>query len=147
MRCMRTLRALIEAEAPMRPGRAVEIALRVLATLVPMHASGLVHGDVRAERVMLDALRVRMLPSEKPPSTNARDDVAGVASILYELLTRTSPDEGGPASHHTPVVLPQRLVDVVESVRSGTALTAASFEHELRLCLLDTLSQARRVRP
>ncbi len=144
---MRTLRALIEAEAPMRPGAAVDIALRILATLVPMHASGRVHGDVRAERVMVDALRVRMLPPEKTSPASARDDVTGVASILYELLTRTSPDEGGPASHHTPALLPQRLVDVVDSVRHGSTLTAVAFEHELRVCQLDALSAARRVRP
>lgn len=133
----------------MRPAPAIEIALRVLQPIVAMHASGAIHGDLRAERIFVDRVRVRILSPERAASaTHAtkEDDAASVASILYELLTRAPADHEGPASQHNPIALPARLVEVVDRARRDRALDADAFAHELRVCLLDALGAAKRLR-
>ncbi len=142
-RAMRTLRRVIETEAPMRPAPAIEIALRVLAPLAAMHAEGRAHGDMRAERIAIDAKSVSFLAPENALSRSQEDDVANVASVLYELLTRAPADDDGPASHHNPIALSERLVDVVERARRSRSFTAVAFSHELRVCLLDALKPTR----
>jgi len=141
-----TLRALIDAEAPLRPARAVQIALQLLEALDDMHEHGRVHGDVRAERVLLQNGQVSLLAAES--SHRVQSDVHGAASILYELLTRAEPTSDKPMSRCTPAILPARLDGVVErALGPPDGFTAAQFAQELRVCLVETLTEgARRLR-
>jgi hypothetical protein len=143
-----SLRALIDAEAPLRAARAVQLALQMLEALQAVHEHGHAHGDVRPELVVLQNGRVSLLPSTKQASATAMNDVRGVAEILYELLTRTEPVSGMPVSRLTPAIVPQRLDDVMERAlglsRNGHFETAPAFAQELRVCLLDALGAARR---
>jgi hypothetical protein len=144
-----TLRALIDAEAPMRPARAVELALQILATLEELHASGRVHGDVCAERVMLRNGHAALLPPARETRSSERGrDIHGAGAILYELLTRAKPHEGTPVSLRTPAVLPARLDEVVARAidvsHAERFESARPFAQELRVCLLDALGTVRK---
>jgi serine/threonine-protein kinase len=49
----RSLRAVIQGEAPLAPGRALAIATQVAASLADAHAHGIVHRDLKPDNVML----------------------------------------------------------------------------------------------
>ena len=49
----RSLRAVIQREAPLAPGRALAIATQVAASLADAHAHGIVHRDLKPDNVML----------------------------------------------------------------------------------------------
>ncbi len=145
-----TLRSLIDAEAPLRPARAVQMVLQILEHLETLHRGGHVHGDVRPELVIVRNGRVDLAPASGQPGRDLRADVRGAAGILYELLTRSEPRSDTPVSRCTPAVLPAKLDDVVEraldSSHAEAFATVAPFAHELRVCLLDALGNARKLR-
>jgi len=147
-----TLRALIDAEAPMRPARAVEIALQIVEALVALHAEGRAHGDVCAEHIVMARNgRVSLLPAVPhtgPLDAARRADISNTAAILYELLTRAKPTEGTPVSQRTPAILPAGLDDVVaralDASHEARFDEARPFAQELRVCLLTALGDARK---
>jgi hypothetical protein len=143
-----TLRALIDAEAPMRPARAVELALQIVTALEPLHREGRAHGDVRAEHVVFHNGRVALLPTPTVDGLHDRQgDIRATATLLYEMLTRSAPDAATPVSRRTPAMLPARL-DVVVTRAMGDAAfdSLVPFAQELRVCLLDALGAARKQR-
>lgn len=77
-----TLGALIDAEAPMRPARVVQIARQIALALGAAHASGVVHRDVKPDNVLIEG---------DGPETRARVVDFGVAKIVdaRQRLTRT----------------------------------------------------------
>jgi hypothetical protein len=143
-----TLRALIETEAPLRPARAVELALGILEALQALHDQGRVHGGVAPERVEVRGGSVRLVEPSPPAGATLEDDVRGAAAILYELLTGAAPDpDAGRPSLRTPAVVPARLDATVERALDGRGApfeSAAALGHELRVCLVDALRDARR---
>jgi hypothetical protein len=145
-----TLRALIDAEAPLRPARAVKLALLVAEALEPLHAQGRAHGDVRAEQVVLRNGGVSLLPAPMALSLDAitqASDVRAAAALLYEMLTRTEPNDVR-VSLRTPAMVPQRLDDLLERAldTSRAFATARPFAQELRVCLVDALGAGRQPR-
>jgi serine/threonine-protein kinase len=49
----RSLRSLIQAEGPLPPARALEIARQVTEALVYLHKNGVVHRDIKPENILL----------------------------------------------------------------------------------------------
>jgi eukaryotic-like serine/threonine-protein kinase len=51
----RSLRSLIQAEGPLPPARALEIARQITEALVYLHKNGVVHRDIKPENILLTA--------------------------------------------------------------------------------------------
>ena len=140
-----TLRALIDAEAPLRPARAVEITLQILDALRALRERRLAHDGLAPERIELDASGVKVATGRDAASPAS--DVRAAASILYELLTGARPDEDrAPVSQRTPALVSPRLEALVARALDEPHAFASPdvFAHELRVCLVDALGAARR---
>ncbi len=118
----RTLAQLVAEHGPFTPSEVVAIGLDVCRALGAVHASGLLHGDVKAQNVMRESCgRILLMdfgtgrvagdaalestlagtPLSVAPEvlngepTDASADVYGVGVLLYFLLTGAFPVEGG----------------------------------------------------
>lgn len=96
-RCMNTVsgsvRQILRQGARPSTHRSCDIVSRVLASLARLHRAGRVHGDVCAERVMIDelpggAFAVRLVdaPAARARSRVAADDLYDAALLLRELV-------------------------------------------------------------
>lgn len=93
-------RDLLEREGPLAPPRAVAIALDVLDALEALHAHGLVHRDVKAENVLLDA-GGRALLGDLGSAQESRVDLtrtshgadgSSLSTVAPEVLRGAKPD-------------------------------------------------------
>jgi serine/threonine-protein kinase len=117
----RSLRALIEQEAPLPPSRAIELTVEVLEAAGFTHRRGIIHRDLKPENVLVDdggRLKVTDFGIACPgPSDNTgtgsvlgtasylspeqalggvltpASDLYSIAIILYELIVRRVPFE------------------------------------------------------
>ncbi|MET0412595.1 MAG: serine/threonine-protein kinase [Polyangiaceae bacterium] len=95
------LGSLRRAHGPLRPSRVLDLLEQVASALVEAHACGVVHGDLRLEKVIVRMLAngedlVKLTDFALAPS-NGRADVAGdlhaVGVMMRELLSGTTAPE------------------------------------------------------
>lgn len=95
-----SLRAIVDSLRPERLWErdAVALVRAIGDALVYAHARGVVHGDVRLENVIVTAqhevkvlFTSACLASSAPFAVEPRDDVRGLACIVYELLAGEPP--------------------------------------------------------
>ena len=134
----------------MRPAQAIGIAIQILEALAIARAAGRAHGEISPETVLLAQGRVELLaPAQRGPGSSERDDVFSVACLLYEMLTRITPEPGAPPpSSRTPTVIGPRLETAVmralDPAPDARFARASEMLHELRVCLVDALGTAAR---
>jgi serine/threonine protein kinase len=137
-----TLADIVSRQGAMQAADACQVVMHVLGGLQAAHAANVVHGDLRADDVILrkgrnGQLVVKMLDfgrSPAPGKPEVQVDIQAVGSILYELLTGRSSRQGAPkaaaqASGQVPEVaqsfvpaIPQDLARIVdEALASGSA--------------------------
>lgn len=136
-----SLREVLRSEGPLPPRTAVALASGVLSGLAAVHAADLVHGDVRAENVLLASYWRRLSPGSArltepavpglaaPRTATAADDVRAVGVLLHEMLTGRAPDAGGLGALDVPPRLWNALAgllaeDPLRRPRAGDAAEA-----------------------
>lgn len=77
-----SLEALLAREAPLDPGRAVEIGLQICAALEAAHAAGVVHRDLKPGNVLLQAARAGTEGAEPAPERIKVVDF-GLAKVVH----------------------------------------------------------------
>ena len=99
-----TLRSVIDTLAPetVCEADALGVVRAVGSALIYAHAKGIVHGDVRPENVIVTEhgevvllFTPACLAHGAPFTVTPRDDVRGLAALLYELMAGTPPPAGG----------------------------------------------------
>jgi serine/threonine-protein kinase len=80
-----SLEALLEREAPLDPGRAVEIGLQICAALEAAHAAGVVHRDLKPGNVLLQAAPSDTVGAEGAEPAPPRIKVVdfGLAKVVH----------------------------------------------------------------
>jgi serine/threonine-protein kinase len=165
------LRALM-AGRPLNPRRAVEIAAQLADALADAHAQGVVHGDVRAENVIVTpkgipqfvdfglsawtaAGAARIARDSRPADESS--DLQALGVLLFEMLTGVPPSPAagppgalealmppGPGNRSLPPEARPILAKALASRLEGGYETAAVFAAELRAlaAVLDVRAEA-----
>jgi streptogramin lyase len=93
----RDLRELLEREAPLDPARALRLLDQVASALDAAHAAGLVHGDVRAETLLVaggpdrEHCYLGFGAARQSEPADAQADVVAFARLLRECLPGSEP--------------------------------------------------------
>lgn len=99
-----SLRNIVDSLDPelLSENESLDVVRAVGEALLYAHASGIVHGDVRAENVIVTARHeIKLmfvsacLARSAPFSVDPRDDVYGLASLAYQLLSGEIPPATG----------------------------------------------------
>ncbi|WP_175551542.1 DUF6777 domain-containing protein [Geodermatophilus amargosae] len=160
----RALSAVLAAEGPLPPDRAVDVVGQVAAALDAAHASGLVHGDVTPSDVLLSGHSARpdchltgfglagagggsvgyVAPEHltgRP--VDHRVDVHALACLLYELLTGRPPPRGtGPGAE--PLPRPSAVVGSVPEALDGVVARGMAADPDQRHRSAGELARAAR---
>ena len=93
-----TLRDLIRKDAPMDPGKALELIEPVLAALAAAHVAGMIHRDVKPENVLLatdpdsGAGRVKVADFGLARAVNAETQHTATGGVLIGTVSYLSPE-------------------------------------------------------
>jgi hypothetical protein len=134
-----TLRAVLDREGPLGPGRAASVAASVLTALECGHRLGVAHGRVAPEQVILGKDgRVRLAGFGRPNGSGAtRDaDVHAAAALLFEALTGSPPPPGvaSPSARALRAGIPRDLDEAIRRVLASTGDATPAAE-EFRTAL------------
>lgn len=89
----RTLRDLIRHEAPIAPGRALELIEPVLRALSAAHEAGLIHRDVKPENVLLDGNGgAKVVDFGLARAVNSETQHTATAGVLIGTVSYLSPE-------------------------------------------------------
>lgn len=134
-----SLRNVVDSLAPemLSESEALAVVRGVGDALLHAHANAVVHGDVRAENVLVtERGDVKLLVSSAclvrsaPFSVETRDDVHGLAMLAYELLSGELPPAAGLSRSGAKPEEPPRIKGL--SRQRWNALRAALLPHESR---------------
>jgi hypothetical protein len=128
-----TLRAVLDRDGPLEPGRAASIVSSVLTALACGHRLGVAHGRVTADEVILGRDgRVRLAGFGRPNGSGATEDgdVRAGAALLFEMLTGSPPPPGAtaPSARSLRAGIPRDLDDAIRRVLASSAGDAPSAE-------------------
>ncbi|MFL5736062.1 MAG: hypothetical protein ACJ76P_01840 [Actinomycetota bacterium] len=121
-----TLRAVLDREGPLPPGRAASVVASVLTALECGHRLGVAHGRVAPEQVILGTDgRFRLAGFGRPSGSRATPDgdVRAAAALLFEALTGSPPPPGvaSPSARALRAGIPRDLDEAIRRVLSSTA--------------------------
>lgn len=153
-----SLRAVLRSEGPLPPRTAVSLVSGVLSGLGALHAAGVVHGDVRADNVLLASYWRRLSPGSarladpripglgEERDSSAPDDVRAAGVLLFELLTGRAP---GHAEGPSALDVPPRLWNALAGLLAeDPALRPTAFDAATTLAgLVDALAGLRPLAP
>jgi serine/threonine protein kinase len=164
-----TLRARLSRAGPLRPAEALRVAAQTAWALAALHAQGIVHCDVRAERVWLapppagtgdEAARVcvggwrhAQLPSRPGAGApHAAAEIWALGALLYEMLTGVRPalaggSACGVAAPARPRALNVRVGPELEALVLFLLRTAPADRPASMLDVARLLNEGRRPRP
>ncbi len=86
-----TVKDLLGRDGPMHPSVAARVIVQAASGLEAAHVAGLVHGDVKASNLLVGGAFVYLIDFGVAPtfsdSADARTDIYGLTTVLYECLT------------------------------------------------------------
>jgi SpoVK/Ycf46/Vps4 family AAA+-type ATPase len=139
-----TLAEEIERRGPFTPDEAVHLAIELCCELERGHDAGLSHTPLDAESVLYiggDIPTVQVIEAATVPAKGDQDaerasDALGVGRLLYEMLTKTVPDDSpSPPSPANPEVSSALDRIVLQSLTTGAFPTPEALEQRLRIHL------------
>ncbi len=137
------LRRMIESDEQVSPFRAARIIGEVLSALAAAHAAGVVHGDLRAENVLIGSdneVRITdfaLASLGRHRAISSADDVAAAGALLHELLTGATHASDADLAASPPDGLPVQLWEQLRAMVAPDPDTRPSAEDaRLRLAAL-----------
>ncbi len=86
-----TVQDLLRRDGPLHPMVAVRVIVQVASALEAAHVAGVVHGDVKAENLVVGGAFVYLIDFGAAPTggdtVDARTDIYDLTCVLYECLT------------------------------------------------------------
>ena len=136
------------ATGPLPVAEGLHIATGIASALRELHQKGLIHGDVRAESVWVDAggaiLEAR---GTRCQMADPQVDVTAFGSVLYEMFAGNKLPANAAPPPYNPVTAPASLEDIrLDAIRLGERCHAGQLDVKQALIELKILTfQSRRL--
>jgi hypothetical protein len=87
------LREIVSTDGPLEPVRATAVAYAIADALAAIHETGVAHGNVHPNTVLLGAERIVLADARTAADASQEGDIRGLGGVLYCALTGTWPGE------------------------------------------------------